>query len=325
MKNMSSTIKRFEQAVVVADRYLGESSTSNSVNKNMKQICFYHRDIDGMCSAAIVYRFSSKKCDLIDINYGEEFPWEKLDGRDTVYMVDFALQPFKEMVRLQKLCNSKGAKLVWIDHHIESLNEAKKFGFKCDGLRKDGLAGCELTWHYLYPKKPMPRAVYFAGRFDVWDHSDSKVLPVHYSMESMNLSPSLNVWDTLLNKNQDQFDEEVRIGKKIMAWVDNFNKERMLELAFPLEFEGLKCIAANSSMRSSEAFKSVSDGYDAILKFEWGNTGIWTISLYGLGRNVDVGKICSKYGGGGHKSAGGFQCKKLPFRLSSALAGENSK
>jgi nanoRNase/pAp phosphatase (c-di-AMP/oligoRNAs hydrolase) len=37
----------------------------------------------------------------------------------------------------------------------------------------------------------------------------------------------------------------------------------------------------------------------------------YTVSLYS--KTVDVSEIAKKYGGGGHKGAAGFQCKKLPF------------
>ena len=67
--------------------------------------CFYHSaDFDGHCSGAII----KKKFDdveMIGINYGDEFPWSDIKPDETVYMVDFSLQPFDLMIKLNKLCN----------------------------------------------------------------------------------------------------------------------------------------------------------------------------------------------------------------------------
>ena len=75
--------------------------------------CFYHSaDLDGHCSAAIV-KAVCPECELIGINYGDAFPWdlfveaeERKSGSiilpakepETVYMVDFCLQPFTDVV-----------------------------------------------------------------------------------------------------------------------------------------------------------------------------------------------------------------------------------
>ena len=74
--------------------------------------CFYHSaDLDGHCSGAIV-KHKYPECELIGINYGDEFPWDDLDIDDPIYMVDFSLQPFDQMIKLGKHFN-----LIWIDHH----------------------------------------------------------------------------------------------------------------------------------------------------------------------------------------------------------------
>jgi hypothetical protein len=62
-------------------------------------------------------------------------------------------------------------------------------------------------------------------------------------------------------------------------------------------------------------FESVKKGRDAAVAFGFAPSGQWTVSMYGLKPSVDVGAICTKHGGGGHKGAAGFQCKSLPFAL----------
>jgi len=64
------------------------------VQRRMSMKCFYHgSDLDGYCSGAIVkYRYP--ECEMQPIDYGAQFPMDKIELGETVYMVDFALQPF---------------------------------------------------------------------------------------------------------------------------------------------------------------------------------------------------------------------------------------
>lgn len=90
--------------------------------------CFYHKsDLDGMCSGAIVKAFD-QAVELRGIQYGEPFPFDEITPGQNVYMVDFSLQPFSDMERLNNLAN-----LIWIDHHKTSLDEAQQSGFLANG------------------------------------------------------------------------------------------------------------------------------------------------------------------------------------------------
>jgi hypothetical protein len=49
--------------------------------KEQIMICFYHSaDLDGHCSGAIIKKVHPE-CELIGINYGDEFPWDKVKGK----------------------------------------------------------------------------------------------------------------------------------------------------------------------------------------------------------------------------------------------------
>ena len=92
--------------------------------------CFYHSaDLDGKCSGAIV-KMHFPECEMIGINYGDLFPWDRIEQNEVVWLVDFCLQPFSDMHRLNEV-----AILNWIDHHKTSLEEAEKAGFIADGLQ----------------------------------------------------------------------------------------------------------------------------------------------------------------------------------------------
>ena len=141
---------------------------SKKGKKKMK--CFYHSvDLDGHCSGAIV-KLEYPECEMFGINYGQAFPWDKVKGGEKIFMVDFALQPFDNMERLDNK-----AHLVWIDHHKSAIDEAHKRGFIARGgqVLEVGKAACELVWEYMRPEIPTPPAVTYLGRYDVWDHSDN--------------------------------------------------------------------------------------------------------------------------------------------------------
>lgn len=282
-------------------------------------LCFYHSDLDGIAAAAIVKK-AHPDAELLPINYGQEFPYEKLAGRDIAYMVDFTVQPFDEMAKIKKALDETGAKFVWIDHHKTAIDAAAKVGFDTEGVRSCDAAGCELTWRYLYPNEPMPAAVKFAGRYDVWDHSDHKTLPIHYAMESMEEAnnPYSEWWTEQLDGGEyaetPEMDALLSDGAAIMRWYNQFNAGRMKAHSFLLEFDGLNCVAAVTGMPGSLQFDSVKGDNDAAMAISF-SPGGWNVSLYGLKPGIDVSKVCANHGGGGHPGAAGFQAADLPFEL----------
>lgn len=283
----------------------------------MKDLCIYHNDEDGVCSAAIV-NLSVNDCDFYAINYGFNIPWNKIEKADRIFLLDFGLQPFNEQIKLLKM---KGKKLIWIDHHKTALEDEIKSGQKFEGIREIGKAGCELTWEYFYPDTPMPKTVKMMGRYDVWDtyyHKD--VMPFHYGMLMKGYTPTDNIWKNLFNG--DSYYEELDYDNilKIGRICQDYQMMRYSQFCKPYHFitcfEGLKFICCNSMNSNSNLFDGFFDEnkMDAMLAFGWtGNT--WTVSMYSNKKGIDVGKIAKKYGGGGHANAAGFQCTDIPFPM----------
>lgn len=286
-------------------------------------LCFHHDDLDGIASAAIVAR-AHPGAELVSVGYEGKFPWDSLKGREIVYMVDFALQPFAEMIKLKQQLEGQGARFVWIDHHQTALDSAKDIEFQADGLCQVGKAGCELTWGFLNPKQKMPEVVKFAGRFDVWDHSDSRTLPIHYAMEANKEAndPNSTWWKRQLNGKDTDISGMVTDGKAIEQWLTEFNKRHMERASFDINFEGLRCVAAPTTLPGSMQFDSVKKGKDAAIAFRPLSDGKWTVSMYSLKAGVNVGEVCASQGGGGHPGAAGFQCDELPFKASEAPEGK---
>jgi oligoribonuclease NrnB/cAMP/cGMP phosphodiesterase (DHH superfamily) len=272
--------------------------------------CFYHSaDLDGHCSGAIVKQ-KHPECEMIGINYGDDFPWDSIKKDETVYMVDFCLQPFSEMTELFAKTS-----LVWIDHHESAIKEYEDIGVPMPGLREIGTAACELTWKYFH-KERTPRAVFLLGRYDVWDHSNDDVLPFQYGMRmDEDTNPMAKIWTYLFNDEPYVVDETIDKGKTVLEYQSQQNRKIIQARGFDIDFDGLRVIACNQAMTNSQLFDSVwdPDKYDAMLTFSMRPNRQWTISMYSTKPDIDVSVICKARGGGGHKGASGFQCKELPF------------
>lgn len=275
--------------------------------------CFYHSaDLDGKCAGAIV-KYHHKDVELIPINYGNEYDLDKIEQGETVFMVDFGFQPFSLMEKL----NAK-ADLIWIDHHKTALRDAKEADFNCNGMLDVEMAGCELTWKYLFPNKPIPRAVMLLGRYDVWDHGhDPDIMDFQYGMRLEDTEPdNQEFWQRLFTK-QGQTIDIIKTGRTILSYQRMQNEIYIKARGFDVEFEGLRFIACNAGLTNSLLFDSIynEECYDGMMSFSMRKNMGWTVSMYSTKKSIDVGAIAKKHGGGGHPGAAGFQCADLPFKI----------
>jgi len=266
--------------------------------------CFYHNsDLDGKCSAAIVKR-KFPEADLCGINYGDKFPWEDIRKDMTVIMVDFALQPFEEMLGLLKECKE----LIWIDHHKTAIEACKASGAFIPGLQLEGFGACELTWRHFFPNDPFPEGVLLLGRYDVWDHSNRLTLPYQYGMRVGEWDPGAAAWELIFRNSPIVFADIVKAGSTILEYETKQNAIKAEAMCFEAMIDGLHVIAANQGLTNSQFFDSVwsPEKYKAMITFHY-RGGKWHFSLYSTRDDVDVSAVAKAYGGGGHKGAAGFQ------------------
>jgi len=270
--------------------------------------CFYHSaDTDGHCSGAII-KLRFPECELYPINYGEPFPWEIITNpKERVYVVDFCLQPFSDMVKLNDMCQ-----LVWIDHHKSAIEEYLKSNVSIKGLRNMEHAACYLVWSFIYgvAQQP-PYQVTLLSNYDIWDHTDPLTLPFQYGIRMYETDPSkdegMDTWRAIFYrgvKEDSIVASVVNEGSTIIKYIERENRLTCDVCSYELEFEGYKCIAINKMLTSSNIFDSAEGDYDIKITFGY-RGGKWFVSLYS--DKVDVSEIAKKYGGGGHKGAAGFQ------------------
>jgi oligoribonuclease NrnB/cAMP/cGMP phosphodiesterase (DHH superfamily) len=306
-----------------------------------KVLCIYHNaDLDGICSAAIVYNYFYDVEDasidgnviLYGMNYGDDFPWSFVDENempeedcvpyDKVVMVDFSL-PQEDMKRLNNLVD-----LIWIDHHASVIDDNKDI----QGIRDVNYAACELTYMYfntsltyldgqLISCGDIPLAIKLLGRYDVWDHSDRRVIPFQYGMRLYDIGPYNSEWSDLLEPNNitnSMVQQIIDNGEIIEKYQSNLNYKYTEKYGFiaDLEFEDklYKVLCINRGFCNSSVVKDsilYNDSIDIVMCFvRYGEK--YRVSLY-TEKDVDVSLIAESFGGGGHKKASGFTCTELLF------------
>jgi len=276
--------------------------------------CFYHTDMDGHCAGAIVAQAMSDQendgtgFEYIAINYNHQFPFGEIKPNEEVVIVDFSLQKPGDFEKLLEITK----RVIWIDHHKTAIEKWKHLDGNIEGIRRDGVAACELTWEYFYPDEPIPPVVELLGDYDIWafKHGDA----TNYLQAGIKLNdtkPESGMWAEWLDPEYYP-DREIKEGKVALQYRDNYYAELIKSWAFFTTFEGYKVIACNAGSVSSQLFDTVKEDYDIMMPFVFDGKR-WTVSVYTKKSDIDCSELAKKYGGGGHRQAAGFQCDQLPF------------
>ena len=282
--------------------------------------CFYHTDLDGKCSAAIVKRHWDNRAlihsvdqstEYVPIDYSMVFPLGSVQLEETVFIVDFSLS-VTDMDALLKRTNQ----VVWVDHHRTAIERFTGHrAMDLPGLRDISEAGCVLTWRYLFPDLSAPEAVVLVGDRDIWRWEfRDRTKFFNSGMYAVENRPEASIWSDLFKKSSyvdnvyvtNIVDNGITVERYREKWFADFRKAWMFES----EIDGHKCACLNLMHTGSEAFGELEKEYPVLLLFVF-NGERYKVSLYSA-MGVDVGRIAEKFGGGGHPGAAGFQCDELP-------------
>lgn len=272
-------------------------------------IGIYHSaDLDGQCCAAI-YKTAKPDAELVGWDYGKPVPWDQITGNN-VTLMDLSFQPWATM----ELLLAEAASVTWIDHHISAIDEWKAHGEPpIHGARTTFKAACELCWEYFYPPLEIPRGVFLLGDYDCWRHSDRSTMEYQMGMRLRNMDPGLNPdcmneWKLVFEGDTQHLGDVLYNGNIILLYQSQRNAKTASRLCYPVDFAGLRWLAANAGGINSQFFDSVwEEGvYDGKLAFVFTGTK-WTVSLYS--DTVNCGEIAKSRGGGGHRGAAGFTCE----------------
>lgn len=278
-----------------------------------------------MCSGAIFKKMFPSAI-LIGWDYGQPIPYDKIRGNTPVYMVDCSAS----MNEMAALGVYSGNQFTWIDHHLSAIMDF--LDYEAGNLSKAAyihpyfgnslnqkIAACELTWQYLCKDIPSPVAIDLLGTFDTFRNGQQNywkqiVLPFQYGMQTIGITNADNFPQELLtceDKVDDQIMKIVSDGKIALRYATQKDTVSM-QGSHVVDFEGYKALACNGPGLYSMAFDSVydTDKHDIMMPYKFDGDQ-WCFSLYS-DKDIDVGQLAKKYGGGGHKSAAGFKTSTLP-------------
>lgn len=317
---------------------------------NSHLVISHSADLDGWTSGAVIrhiLQLAGNSVECVGVDYDEIDPEElkaQCDGKH-VWLSDFCFgDEWMMALRNREFGNLS---FTWIDHHKTAIERATEVGFAdLPGLRavkikegafpasgthevgdEDGnrpVAACELAWlflrqHYRFDD-PVPPVVKYLSKWDVWHKNEeweTITLPIqHFCLSKNELNPVLEgsdgEWQSLLSieTGTDEWDRMVMLGKVIIGYQRSRNIITA-KRAYRAIWKGLTFMVINQGEINSGAFESLPKE-DAMMCFKQNRTGEWTVSLYGHdGSELDLSKLASEMGGGGHKHACGFQVKTI--------------
>lgn len=287
----------------------------------------HHNDLDGRCSAAIVRHATVEEPGRVIIfiecdygNYNNKIPYEAIQPEDQVVIVDFSLQP----PDMQRVIDT-GAYIIWIDHHATAAEYPYQ---QLRGLRDfadKAWSGCELTWRYFFSGVPVPRVVELIGDYDKWLLAyGEESFDCYEGMKLMPTDPTGDFWQKLFDeKAESDLKMVLLVGTTARKYRDNYCNRMCESYGYVVQLpladdpapDAVKMVtgwATNIYAFGSQGFGRRFKDYMFCAAYIH-NGENYTVSLYS--EVIDVSAIAKFYGGGGHKGAAGFVCKKLPWLL----------
>ena len=277
----------------------------------MKILIYHHNDNDGYLAGAVADYFLSKNMyNEIKFrvgHYDDSHDEEAIKWADEVYVLDYTL-PVPLMDKYMD-------KIIWIDHHrtaIENMEGVElQRGKTFKGMREIGKSGCLLAWLWFKPDGKLPRVVELVDDRDVWKwefgedtaafHEASRMFMLYYGS-----------WQELLESDE-MTENMVKKGASLLEYirhvVDTYNESLSWEGMFediPVVFlNGSGIISGELHKRLRETHTSAACAVVFSLTRDKVRVGMYRNDLPEF-KNVSLGRIATKYGGGGHDGAAGF-------------------
>ena len=293
----------------------------------------HHNDNDGRCAAALIAAYLGRTSivpkDFFEVDYNVDIDSiiHKVEKDETVWIVDFSLQP-EMMTKLLDITS----KVIWIDHHKSAIEKYKDFKLpehlvtdmnngEIAGIRSVEKSGCELTAEYIAMCsggdlfKETPEFVKLVGDYDTWQFKYGLATEYFYYGVSVIGAGLWQVWPKLILKGV-TVEEVKNAGFFIHSYLQNQYKELAKRGVYPIEFHGYKGIALNTAQLGSKQFEVIQGvkDVDIMVPFFW-NGKQWRVGVYSTNPHIDCSAICTQYGGGGHKAAAGFFTDNIPHEL----------
>lgn len=277
--------------------------------KKLKPICIlYHAECrDGFAAAWAAWKKFGSKADYIPVKYGNP-PSPEIKNK-IVYTLDFTYYP-PYIEKFMK--NNK--KVIVIDHHISAKEFIEKIPEHIFDINHSGAA---LAFKYFHPEKKIPKIVKLVEEGDLWKFKSkhAKEILAYTGLFDFDFK----IWDKLisLGEKESNYKKFAEYGAAIISYEDKVIENIIRENAYPVIFEGHKIYAINAPrFLRSQIGHLLAKKYPPFSLVWQRDKNRIEVSLRSNCR-IDVSKIASKFGGGGHPNAAGFSLSansKFPWK-----------
>lgn len=268
----------------------------------MKRILFYHKGCpDGFGSAYCFWRKFKDKMTYEAVSHGQTIEPALYVDKE-VYMADICLDK-EQMLKIRSLAK----KFCVLDHHITAKDKFDGYDFFKFNLDKSGAMMC---WDYLFPKKEPPLIIKYIQDRDLysWQYEDSRsALSV---LDSQGFD--FHRWQSFEKKLSRQRSRSVILeqGESIYK-----SKQMMVDIiakkSFHLCIAGVIVPAVNTPILQSEVLAELAKDSDTFSAGYYFDGEKFVFSLRSSPFGMDVSKVATTFGGGGHKHAAGFSVLSL--------------
>lgn len=287
-------------------KLLEKRTEDRNISKDI--VVLYHGNCtDGFSAAWVAWKKFGDNSEYIGVGL-DDSPMKELIDKE-IYSIDFTYKA-KYIPELIK----KNKRFVVIDHHVTNMEIAKTANEYLFDLNH---SAANLAWTYFYPDKEVPQLIKHVEDVDLWRFK------VPYSKEIISFLDlfdfDFKIWDKLSKDFEDpiKYEECIKQGKLILDYEDKLIERLVAGFAEPVNFAGYDTNAVNSPNFHSQIGAILATKYPPIsIVWREEKDGRIHVSLRSDG-TVDVSKIASQFGGGGHKTASGFfveNYSELPWK-----------
>lgn len=285
-----------------------------------ERVVIYHGSCrDGWCAAWVahlafqVFPATPDRVLYVAGYYGQEPPWDHLAGKP-VLLVDFSYK--RDVVeRLKRVAWN----LTILDHHKTAAAELEGIADNNTEVVFDmNRSGAGIAWDHLVPNQPRPLLVNYVEDRDLWRRSlphqadiNAAIATLPFTFEAWTMAHNTLVKDAAAGFPLASLLEH---GRGARAKGDQYVRE-VLKNAFFAQGTMLcpgKVVVVNApQVDISELLHMALVAHpDAAFAVGWWQRGDMQVQVSlrsRQGGDVDVSEIATRFGGGGHREAAGFQ------------------
>ncbi len=272
----------------------------------MKPLCIYHGNCaDGFTSAWVVRNYFKSQHQEADYHAGVyQTPPPDVTDREVI-MVDFS---YKSDVLVEMAKQAKS--ILILDHHKTAEADLRYIELKAPNVRTVfdmERSGAGLAWDYYYSGIPRPPLINHVEDRDLWRFWLRKTREIQANIFSYPYE--FAIWDMLHEATIRDIEGFADGGEAIERKHFKDIRELIKVVTRRMLIGGYNVPVANLPYTLTSDAGNILAENEPFAACYWDTPDGRVFSLRSKEDGIDVSKIASQYGGGGHKNASGFKVK----------------